>query len=323
MRREFNLQRWLEDRSKKVVTLNGYPVEILKWDAKGTRPIIGIYRFSENEDMEKSWTIEGKESTNPNMTSGFDLFFEEEPEMTPFEKELMIDMDYYVHNLYSLGKTEEERIEWIKAWKPRLLEFASKELDTSVESDSSDFYTELAKAFDDAQHHTASDGYVFAKKYKEKFLELARKELEPEFEAELDKAYKCADKVQYENGKKDAMKNIPIWKREQPNEKYIHNKGWYLTWAELEKLPKEECDEKPSEEIKETIFKIANIVYEISRINSNRNIQPNFSMNQVFDCYDAFEESNEKGMEYYKKLEKYVKENGGPECKGLMYSPEI
>ena len=274
MRREFNLQRWLEDRSKKVVTLNGYPVEILKWDAKGTRPIIGIYRLSENEDVEKSWTIEGKESTNPKMTSGFDLFFEEEPEMTPFEKELMIDMDYYVHNLYSVGKTEEERIKWIKAWTPRLLEFA-------------------------------------------------KEELQPEFEAELDKAYKCADKVQYENGKKDAMKNIPTWKREQPNEKYIHNKGWYLTWAELEKLPKEECDEKPSEEIKETIYKIANILFEITKINSGGKIEPNFSMQQIFDCYDAFEESDEKGREYYKKLEEYVKENRGPECKGLMYSPEI
>lgn len=40
--------------------------------------------------------------------------------------------------------------------------------------------------------------------------------------------------------RKEILKDLPKWKRQQPNEKYIHNKGWYLTWRELEKLPKEE-----------------------------------------------------------------------------------
>lgn len=81
--------------------------------------------------------------------------------------------------------------------------------------------------------------------------------------------------------------------------------------------------EKPHESIKETIYDIANIVFELSKINSGGKTEPNFSMQQIFDCYDAFEESDAKGREYYKKLEEYVKENGGPECKGLMYSPKL
>lgn len=82
-------------------------------------------------------------------------------------------------------------------------------------------------------------------------------------------------------------------------------------------------DIRPSELIKNDIYKIANIVFELSKINSGGNMEPNFSMQQIFDCYDAFDESDAKGREYYRQLENYVKENNGPECKGLMYSPKI
>ena len=40
--------------------------------------------------------------------------------------------------------------------------------------------------------------------------------------------------------RKEILKDFPEWKRNKPNEKYIHNKGYYLTWNELENLPKEE-----------------------------------------------------------------------------------
>ena len=75
--------------------------------------------------------------------------------------------------------------------------------------------------------------------------------------------------------------------------------------------------------MKDFIYKVANICFEISKINSRGQVEPNYSMQQIFDCFDAFEESDEKGREYYKKLEEFVEENGGPEKNGLMYSPKL
>jgi hypothetical protein len=38
----------------------------------------------------------------------------------------------------------------------------------------------------------------------------------------------------------EIKQGLPKWRRQQPDEKYIHNKGYYLTWRELEELPKED-----------------------------------------------------------------------------------
>ena len=40
--------------------------------------------------------------------------------------------------------------------------------------------------------------------------------------------------------RKEILESLPKWKKTQPCEKYIHNKGYYITWTDLEKLPKEE-----------------------------------------------------------------------------------
>ena len=44
--------------------------------------------------------------------------------------------------------------------------------------------------------------------YSERLLALARKQLQPEIDAEIDKAYKNADAVQYERGKANALKEL-------------------------------------------------------------------------------------------------------------------
>lgn len=74
-------------------------------------------------------------------------------------------------------------------------------------------------------------------KWKDKLLDIARKQLkEEQWKKELRKYQQG-----YGQGKIDALKDLPKWRREQPtDEKYIHNKGWYITWNDLEKLPKEE-----------------------------------------------------------------------------------
>lgn len=48
--------------------------------------------------------------------------------------------------------------------------------------------------------------------YSERLLALARKQLQSEIDAEIDKAYKNSDAVQYRRGRQDALKDAPHWK---------------------------------------------------------------------------------------------------------------
>ena len=48
--------------------------------------------------------------------------------------------------------------------------------------------------------------------YSERLLALARKQLQSEIDAEIDKAYKNSDAVQYMRGKEDALKDMPHWR---------------------------------------------------------------------------------------------------------------
>lgn len=39
---QFNLDTWLQDKSRKVVTRDGRSVRIICWDAKNSKPIIAL-----------------------------------------------------------------------------------------------------------------------------------------------------------------------------------------------------------------------------------------------------------------------------------------
>ena len=69
----------------KLRTRNGYPVEILKWDARGEYPIVGIIKQEEQDDIE-GWTCEGLWSiNNPSCVSDLvDLVIVEEVEESEF-----------------------------------------------------------------------------------------------------------------------------------------------------------------------------------------------------------------------------------------------
>lgn len=55
--KEFNFEE--SKNGKSVCTRSGNNVEILKWNARGKYPIIGIINL-DDEDIEMSWTKEGK-----------------------------------------------------------------------------------------------------------------------------------------------------------------------------------------------------------------------------------------------------------------------
>ncbi len=79
--------------------------------------------------------------------------------------------------------------------------------------------TEFEKAYLKVVHHLSENDilphFLTDNKVSEnaqKLLDVARKQLQPEIDAEIDKAYKNSDAVQYRRGKEDALKDMPHWK---------------------------------------------------------------------------------------------------------------
>ena len=90
-----------------------------------------------------------------------------------------------------------------------------------------------------------------AKEAASNLLDLARKQLQPEFDKEMDKMLAETDKVVYQKGQQDALKELPKWKRSNyffnTGNKFELGKtllrrfdGYEIPYSELEKLPKEE-----------------------------------------------------------------------------------
>ena len=108
----FNLEEYLANPSKKVVTREGKPAKILYTDARGEYPVIALVEhYQETFDIAFSFTKDGKWCTD-GTNSNKDLFF------APEKHEGWINL-YKSGNGWSLGtsiwQTEEEAKEWVGA----------------------------------------------------------------------------------------------------------------------------------------------------------------------------------------------------------------
>ena len=101
----------------------------------------------------------------------------------------------------------------------------------------------------------------FVREYAPELLAIARKQLQPEIDAEIEKAYKTADEVQYRKGREEALKDLPRWKKirengrnysDSPqfviNGRYLEmndtlNDVYEIALSDLAKLPKEDSHE--------------------------------------------------------------------------------
>jgi len=82
----FNLDIWLQAKSRKVVTRDRKPVRIVCWDKLGDYPIIGCIKYSDDYEDFETYNIDGSKYSF-NREDPNDLFFADE-ELTEFEKEL-------------------------------------------------------------------------------------------------------------------------------------------------------------------------------------------------------------------------------------------
>lgn len=192
---QFSLEKWLQDKSRKVVTRTGEPVEIVLTDWGDPFTILGRIGNSGDPII---WLSDGRSDMDAKLHD-YDLFFaDEEEELTKFEEEIYLDICTIV---------------------------------------------------------TACDGNVYGDKelkpivkgIAKDLLDLARKELQPEFDKKMDKLLAETDKVVYQKGKQDALKDLPKWKKITEKEQqylaygFLSWDDYYLSIDELkQKLPKEE-----------------------------------------------------------------------------------
>lgn len=119
---KFNLNTWLQDKSRKVVTRDGREVRIVCWDLPGEYKIIGVTDESDN-----GYTILNKKIDGTGETSNItDLFFaDEEEELTEFEKGLNYFLRDWIQRKDDYRTVEEATKESSK----KLLDLARKELE--------------------------------------------------------------------------------------------------------------------------------------------------------------------------------------------------
>ncbi len=267
---QFSLDKWLQDKSRKVVTRDGRKVRILCIDCgvRESEPILVEITCSRNAKVLEYYNIDGT-----TQDKNLNLFFaDEEPIIEiPFGAK---DSEF-IKDEYFIPEGCKARIEGNKV----IIERIKKEKDTTKIVEDICGNIKQTKIKQDKMELTKFDECLLSAFYSvagkvvmtigtasfqedlnewsKTLLDLARKELQPEFEAELDRAYKCADKVQYENGKKDAMKNIPSWKKasgykefdkhvillERDNRvcltEYVNDGEYYIVLDDLKTLPKE------------------------------------------------------------------------------------
>lgn len=201
----FNLNTWLEDKSRKVIDDDGFTVEIIKWDANEKYPVICL----NHNGIAYNVSVDGMYDSDPN----HGLFFADD-EFTKFEKELE---KFRTHILATSGEKYDKNGECvIKNVSKKLLYLARNETYNpykatvesiaemaekyepycwaDIDSKLSDFLNNVKVKCKDAMEYDKAfpnEEFVTKKQYDE----------------DLDKAYKNADIVQFNRGMSEVLNN--------------------------------------------------------------------------------------------------------------------
>lgn len=96
----FNLETWLEDKNRKVIDDDGFPVEIIKWDANEKYPVVLL----NHNGIAYNVSVDGMYDSDPN----HGIFFADE-ELTEFEKRIYNLINFFdPDNCPSIKEVKEE-----------------------------------------------------------------------------------------------------------------------------------------------------------------------------------------------------------------------
>ena len=210
---QFNLDIWLQDRSRKVVTRDGMPVRIVCWDSPNKEfPIVG---FVERDLF--TWA-DGKVIYGGECEDKNDLFFADEKELNSIIDELK----FYLKN------TPKEQVE--KDWK-KIQDWYAQHF-TNEKHNDEDGLTEFEKEMQEYYFPELDDFEL--KRFAKGILDLARKELEKNYYTKVldDRMVLKAElhsidlQTAYDMGKQEALKDLPKWEKCDDNLPYSHIGGF-------------------------------------------------------------------------------------------------
>ena len=242
---QFNLQTWIENKNRQIVTRDGRQVRIICWDAKNSKPIVALVltrSISQRQFDELPISYFNDGTYYGGAKDDFlDLFFADEEktnkildelksylEKTPkeqVEKDWKEIQDWYAQHFTNEKRNEKEELtEFEKEFEMMMVSFSNGNLGSDVRK-------EMPKQ----KIHN----------YANRLLYLARKEI---------KGILTTDA--YNQGREDALKDLPKWKKiphSTPRKELFDMMHkhivlafndcvdyYYLDESDLRKLPKEE-----------------------------------------------------------------------------------
>lgn len=134
--KQFNLNEWLENRSRKVVTRDSRNVRIVCWDAPEHIPY--IYGFIEGDNGITNWHKDGMWASKKSIC---DLFFadDEDEKLTEFEKEIAKIIGYNTVDMSNFTIT------LVKSKSKQILDLIRNNEDDHVSKDK--YYKDTEKAY--------------------------------------------------------------------------------------------------------------------------------------------------------------------------------
>lgn len=177
MKKQFNLQDWLKDKSQKVETRDGRPARIICTDAKADDGacIIALIPGYGGEEAYQFFPDGRAFSSKSSDEDCADLFLvTPEPELSEFEKKLSDVFGYAIS--MSVSDPQKPTDEFVREYAPELLAIARKEL-----------YTTIKRELEENPN-----GWV----------------------QRVEDAHNSGLKAGYKNGRAEALKDLPRWKKE-------------------------------------------------------------------------------------------------------------
>jgi len=128
---KFSLEKWLKDKSRKVMTRRGNPVRIICWDRKHGEDDLPIVFLEEcNDGGEFLFACKSDGTADYNYATIYDLFFtDEKDELTEFEKELEMMMVSFSNGNLGSDVRKEMPKQKLHIYANRLLDLARKEIE--------------------------------------------------------------------------------------------------------------------------------------------------------------------------------------------------
>lgn len=157
MKKQFNLQDWLKDKSQKVETRSGLPVRIICWDRRGERPLVVLIQHPNGYD-EGLFCYENGLANGVGQESDSDLFLvTPEPELSEFEKKLSDVFGYAIS--MSVSDPPKPTDEFVREYAPELLAIARKELYTTIKRELEENPNGWVQRVEDAHNSWLKAGY--------------------------------------------------------------------------------------------------------------------------------------------------------------------